>query len=68
MQTGTIKKLIRFRGFGFIATADGKEIFFHQNSLQGVNFDSLKEGQTVQFDVERSNKGPCAVNVSVVQE
>ena len=41
---GTIKRIIRDRGFGFIRTADGQEVFFHRSSLQGLNFDALKEG------------------------
>ena len=63
-MTGTIKKKTD-RGFGFIAQ-DGaeKDLFFHSKSLVGVMFDDLKEGDTVNFDVEDSPKGPNAVNVS----
>ena len=63
MQAGKIKKLVRDRGFGFISGADGKEVFFHQSALVGMVFDSLTEGQSVEFDVENSDKGPRAVNV-----
>jgi cold shock protein len=59
---GTIKKLIRERGFGFIG-AHGHEVFFHRSSLQGLNFDGLREGQHVEFEVERGEKGLQAVNV-----
>jgi len=55
---GTIKRVIRDRGFGFIRSADGQEIFFHRSSLQQLNFDSLKEGETVEFEMERGEKGP----------
>ena len=65
MQTGKIKKLIRDRGFGFISATDGREIFFHQNSLVDVTFDTLNEGQEVEFEIEKSPKGPRAVNVKV---
>ena len=60
---GTIKKVVRDRGFGFIHADDGREIFFHHTSLQQLDFDSLKEGEKVEFDVERAEKGPRAVNL-----
>jgi cold shock protein len=64
----TIKRLIRDRGFGFISAEDGREIFFHTSALQGMTFEFLIEGQSVEFDVEKSpkdsrNKGPRAINV-----
>ena len=66
MNTGKIKKLVRERGFGFISDTDGRELFFHQNSLVEVKFDSLNEEQSVSYDVEKSDKGPRAINVHVV--
>lgn len=62
-MTGTIKKLTD-KGFGFI-TAEGleKDLFFHSNSLVGVTFDELKEGDTLSFETEESPKGLNAVNV-----
>ena len=63
MATGKIKRLIWNRGFGFISAEDGKEVFFHRSALQGANFDSLKEGDLVEFDVEKGDRGPRAVNV-----
>jgi CspA family cold shock protein len=60
---GTIKRVVRDRGFGFILTSDGKEVFFHRNGLQGMDFDGLKEGTTVEFEVEQGAKGPRATNV-----
>jgi CspA family cold shock protein len=60
---GTIKRIIRDRGFGFIRSSDGQEIFFHRSSLQQMNFDGLKEGETVEFEIERGDKGPRAANV-----
>ena len=62
-MTGTIKRVIRDRGFGFIRAADGQEVFFHRSGLQGLNFDNLKEGETVEFELERGEKGPRAVKV-----
>jgi CspA family cold shock protein len=66
MEQGTIKKLTD-RGFGFI-TRDGsdKDLFFHSNELQGVQFNELKEGDKVQFEVSETPKGPCAVKVSKI--
>ena len=67
MHTGKIKKLVRDRGFGFISDTDGREVFFHQSSLVDVSFDALNENENVTFEVEKSDKGPCAVNVSIVK-
>jgi len=44
MPKGTIRRLIADRGFGFVQTAEGKDLFFHRNQLQGVEFASLREG------------------------
>jgi CspA family cold shock protein len=63
-MTGTIKKLVMDRGFGFIAReGEAKDLFFHSKELQGVTFEELKEGDTVTFDVVDSDKGPAATNV-----
>jgi cold shock protein len=66
MQKGKVKKVISDRGFGFISSDDGKEIFLHQSSVLGASFDSIREGQEVEFDVEKSPKGPRAINVSLI--
>jgi CspA family cold shock protein len=63
MHTGKIKKLVRDRGFGFISDTDGREIFFHQSALVGITFDSLQADYAVEFDVEKSDKGPRAINI-----
>jgi CspA family cold shock protein len=65
MNTGKIKKIVRERGFGFISDTDGKEVFFHQSGLIDVSFDALNEGQEVSYEVEKSPKGPRAVNVTI---
>ncbi len=60
---GTIKKIMD-KGFGFIATEEGgKDLFFHSNSLVGVQFAELHEGDMVSFETEESPKGMNAVNV-----
>ena len=64
MSTGTIKKLVSERGFGFIASDDGKEYFFHRSGIDGlVNFDTLLGGERVTFEIEASPKGPRANRV-----
>ena len=65
MAEGTIKRLTN-KGFGFIDTGKGKDLFFHSSNLQGVSFDELREGQKVSFTEGRSPKGPCAENVKPV--
>ena len=64
MATGTIKKLIADRGFGFITADDAKEYFFHRNSLEAsLDFDRLNGGEKVEFEIEASPKGPRAARV-----
>jgi CspA family cold shock protein len=63
MATGTVKKLVRERGFGFIHGSDGVELFFHRSALLGEGFDALAEGQAVEFDVEKGDKGPRAAHM-----
>jgi CspA family cold shock protein len=62
MAQGTIKRLTD-KGFGFIDTGGGKDIFFHQSSLEGIRFEELREGQEVSFDPGEGPKGPRAENV-----
>jgi CspA family cold shock protein len=62
MPRGTIKRLVRDRGFGFIRDEGGQEWFFHRSGVQG-SFDQLAEGQRVSFEEESSPKGPRAANV-----
>ncbi len=64
MSTGTIKKVVSDRGFGFIAAEDGREYFFHRDGLESsLNFDRLTGGEKVTFDIEASQKGPRAQRV-----
>ena len=59
MATGTITRLVRDRGFGFIQTSDSSdEVFFHSSSVDQPTFDELKEGQEVEFDLEPDPKQP----------
>lgn len=66
MAQGTIKRLTD-RGFGFIAReGEEKDLFFHSNELVGVEFNDLKEGDKVEFEVSDSPKGPNATQVKRV--
>ena len=56
MAKGTIKRLMD-RGFGFIQTAEGTDLFFHRNELEGVEFNSLSEGQEVEFEKGQGRDG-----------
>ena len=68
MPKGTIK-LISDRGFGFIRMAEGEDLFFHRKELEGVDYDSLREGKEVEFEVGRGRIGRLqAVRVRLSQE
>jgi len=63
---GTIKRLNE-KGFGFITPeGDTKDVFFHRNDLVGAEFNDLREGDKVTFEKQASDKGPKAVNVTLV--
>jgi len=67
MPKGTIRRLMD-RGFGFIKTEDETDLFFHRNELEGVEFNSLSEGQEVEFEKGQGRDGrPAAVRVRLVE-
>ncbi len=57
MSKGVIRRLIRDRVFGFIKTERGEDIFFHRSQLQGIDYNSLREGQQVEFEVGQGRDG-----------
>ena len=61
--SGTIKRLVSEKGFGFVAAQDGNEYFFHRSACTGMEFDDLREGQAVTFEKGQGPKGPRAENV-----
>ncbi|MDP8923816.1 MAG: cold shock domain-containing protein [Chloroflexota bacterium] len=65
---GTIVRMIRDRGFGFVRIEDGSEIFFHHSSLDRGVFDTLQEGQELEFEIENDvrGRGQRATNVQIV--
>ncbi len=68
MPKGTIRRLISDRGFGFIKPEQGEDIFFHSSDVEGVEFNSLNEGQEVEFEKGQGRDGrPTAVNVKLAE-
>jgi CspA family cold shock protein len=66
MANGTVKWFNDKKGYGFIEQEDGPDVFVHQSEIKGAGFRTLKEGERVRFDIEQGEKGPAAVNVTVV--
>jgi CspA family cold shock protein len=66
MKRGQVNKLKADRGFGFIRSSEGDEVFFHQSAVADGGFDSLREGQEVTFDIQNSPRGPRASDVRPV--
>ena len=62
MAEGTIKRLTD-KGFGFIETGSGQDLFFHMSAVEGVRFEDLKQGQKVSFTQGQGPKGPRAENI-----
>jgi len=67
MATGTVKWFNSEKGYGFIAPDDGTpDVFAHFSAIAGGGFRNLEEGQKVEFDTERGQKGPQAANIRPV--
>lgn len=68
MAAGKIKKIVQEKGFGFIQTDSGQDVFFHHSTVSGQAFDDLTEGQRVEYTVEdgqsSKGKGPRAASVA----
>lgn len=60
---GTVKWFNADKGYGFIESTDGGDVFVHFSAIQGEGFKTLEEGQSVEFDVVEGNRGPQAANV-----
>jgi len=63
MSEGTVKWFNPSKGYGFIASADGREVFVHYSNISGEGFKTLEEGDSVRFDVVDGEKGLRAENV-----
>jgi CspA family cold shock protein len=68
MSKGTVKRIMRERGFGFILAEDGREVFFHRSELQDVDFNDLQEGDPLEFNIAQGQKGPQATGVKKASE
>lgn len=64
MNNGIVKWFNNEKGFGFITTEEGKDLFVHFSAIQTEGFKSLEEGESVQFEIVEGAKGPQAANVT----
>jgi CspA family cold shock protein len=65
---GTVKWFDTAKGYGFITTDEGKEVFIHYSSIKSEGFKQLKRGQAVEFDIVEGDRGPQASEVVVIEE
>ena len=63
LAEGKVKWFNEKKGFGFIESDEGGDVFVHYSAIQGAGFKTLYEGQRIRFDVEQGKKGPAAANV-----
>ena len=66
MADGTVKWFNDKKGYGFIEQENGPDVFVHHSNINAQGFKSLKEGDRVTFEIGQGQKGPTALNVTVV--
>jgi CspA family cold shock protein len=66
MVNGIVKWFNEKKGYGFIEQEDGPDVFVHFSGINAAGFKTLNEGDQVSFDIEQGQKGPSAVNVTLV--
>jgi len=64
MEKGTVKWFSNQKGYGFISTSEGKDVFVHHTAIQGEGYKTLQEGQSVEFEITQGAKGEQATNVA----
>jgi CspA family cold shock protein len=64
MSHGVVKWFSSKKGYGFITTDDGQEVFVHYSVIDGTGFRSLEQGERVEFELTQSDKGLQAANVN----
>ena len=64
MIKGTVKWFNATKGYGFISSDDGEDLFVHYSAISGDGFKTLEEGQNVEFEIVEGEKGPQATNVA----
>ena len=65
-MTGKVKNFNNEKGYGFIKTEEGKDLFFHYSELQMEGFKTINPGQAVEFEVIETEKGLRAVNIKTI--
>ncbi|MBN1871294.1 MAG: cold-shock protein [Candidatus Omnitrophica bacterium] len=63
MAKGTVKWFSNQKGYGFITSESGNDVFVHHSAIQGEGYKSLDEGQQVEFEIQQGPKGEQAINV-----
>jgi CspA family cold shock protein len=66
MPEGKVKWFNERKGFGFIETDEGGDVFVHFSAIQDSGFKTLQEGQRVSFEIQQGQKGPAASNVKAL--
>jgi len=66
MVKGTVKWFNEKKGYGFLSREDGDDVFVHYTSIQNEGFKTLREGQSVEFEIQDGPKGPQAINVTAL--